>query len=241
MAANYTYKTHTYGGTTLRIITTHASNIKLENTVENGAAKTVKNAGEYGINGAFFVQYPQVEGQYENMVLNIAYYNGKCLRTKVTNRADAYTNDIGKGVIGWDDTKVRFDAIVTDADELDYVFDKNTWAQGGVALWLGFNNWREEYIEQGGSIGSDARRTAMVCNLKTDMIYLIITMSEVSVEDFRDAIQDFFGITDSLVLDGTYRGIMLDGGGSTQMYFGSSIDFSSGRAIPEIIAVRNKN
>ena len=34
MAANYTYQTHTYGGTTLRIITTHASNIKLENTVE---------------------------------------------------------------------------------------------------------------------------------------------------------------------------------------------------------------
>ena len=44
MAANYTYQTHTHGGMTLRIISTHASNIKLENTVENGAAKTVKNA-----------------------------------------------------------------------------------------------------------------------------------------------------------------------------------------------------
>ena len=247
MAANYTYKTHTYGGVKLHIIETKASNIKLVNTVDNnGNAKSVNQTGKTGINGAFFVRTPDPINhptQYKNMVLNIAYYHGKCLNTGV-NPDDAHTNDQGHGVVGWDGTFARYHEDITDADELNFVTKSNSWAQGGVALWLGTKYWKDKFIDQIGEslLKSSALRTAMICDLGTsNKVYLIITASATTVEKFRAAIEDLFDINDdSGLASEDFQGIMLDGGSSTQMYVDDK-NIGNSAAVPEHIILVNDN
>ena len=117
MAANYTYKTHTYGGVKLHIIETKASNIKLVNTAQDGSANTLASSNNYGINGAFFVMSENKE-EHANMVLNIAYYNGVCMKTGGKNENDAIHNNVGKGIVGWDGTYARYHENVGYDDEL---------------------------------------------------------------------------------------------------------------------------
>ena len=248
MAANYTYKTHTYGGVKLHIIETKASNIKLVNTAQDGSANTLASSNNYGINGAFFVMSGNDE-QHRNMVLNIAYYNGVCMKTGGINKGDAFKNDIGRGVVGWDGTHVRYHENIKSADAkaLSYIDGKNTWAQGGVALWLGTKHWKDKFIEQnaGQYVDKDANpalRTAMICDLGTsNKVYLIITTNATTVEKFRAAIEDLFDINDdSGLISEDFQGIMLDGGGSTQMSC-ANFEYTSTRPIPEIVALKSKS
>ena len=246
MAANYTYKTHTYGGVKLHIIETKASNIKLVNTAQDGSANTLASSNNYGINGAFFVMSENKE-EHANMVLNIAYYNGVCMKTGGKNENDAIHNNVGKGIVGWDGTYARYHENVEYADELDYINGKNTWAQGGVALWLGTKYWKDKFIEQNADRYIDetaypAYRTAMICDLGTsNKVYLIITTNTTTVEKFRAAIEDLFDINDdSGLASEDFQGIMLDGGSSTQMYVDDK-NIGNSAAVPEHIILVNDN
>ena len=222
-------------------------NVFTGRTVDNnGNAKSVNQTGKTGINGAFFVRTPDPINhptQYKNMVLNIAYYHGKCLNTGV-NPDDAHTNDQGHGVVGWDGTFARYHEDITDADELNFVTKSNSWAQGGVALWLGTKYWKDKFIDQIGEslLKSSALRTAMICDLGTsNNVYLIITASATTVEKFRAAIEDLFDINDdSGLASEDFQGIMLDGGGSTQMSC-ANFEYTSTRPIPEIVALKSKS
>ena len=240
MAENFTYQRHSYNGATLRIMKTHAKNIKLiNNAADGGSNKTIQQTGD-GINGAFFVRVPQERGEYVNMLLNVAYYHGKCLFTKDANYGDAYINNVGKGVIGWDGSSIEYNEDINNASYLDYVVKSSSWAQGGIAMWLGSSNWESKFTEQnaGNYIGNyTAKRSAMICELDgSKNIYLIATDTKVTVSKFRDAIQDYLNISDSNTPSNDFQGIMLDGGGSTQMHAGDHIDIL-GDAVPEHILV----
>lgn len=81
-----------------------------------------------------------------------------------------------------------------------------------------------------------AYRSALVVNINTNTAYLITAWNEVTVKNFRLAIMDNFSISEGD--PDIWKGILLDGGGSTQLY-GSDVHVSSERKIPQMIALAN--
>lgn len=87
----------------------------------------------------------------------------------------------------------------------------------------------------------------MVINTQTNTVYLIVAVasSDTTVRAFRNAIQSYFGITDSSNGNATcvYQGLLLDGGGSSAMRAmnsnGDVITTSAGRPLNQIIALIN--
>lgn len=228
MPENYTYTTHTYNGTKIHIISTPATNIRLNNYAKDGVANSVIDSVSYGVNGSFFVMSPiENSNEKKNDVLNICTYNG----TPVGSRdVDAMYNHIGDGAIAWNGSHILSFTNVRYSDDISFSTESDTWCQGGIALWLGDSNWQTKFKNQraaGDYLNSNKERTAMIANMNTDRIFLIVTEDKVTTPEFRATIQSYLGITDASNPSNTYKGIMLDGGGSAQM----RIENASGKVV----------
>lgn len=89
-----------------------------------------------------------------------------------------------------------------------------------------------------------ALRTAIVGEITTGYVNLIVTLDSTNFETFRGAIQQYFGITETSQYNYYYQGVMLDGGSSTSFRAknyntGGSYELgNTGVALPQIIALK---
>ena len=98
----------------------------------------------------------------------------------------------------------------------------SSWAQDGIALSLGKQNWsnRRDVSPNHAANGW----SAMVADCTTSTVYLIAVRdpgnkNTITQQNIRDAITEYFGITEGSTVNSRYKGILLDGSDSTQMRF----------------------
>ena len=96
--------------------------------------------------------------------------------------------------------------------------NSRAWAQGGVSMSLGNQNW-VSVVNKAVDVNSDHEGlSAIVVNLDTNKVYLIATAKNVNYVEFRSAIQSYLGLKDSAATnDPAWKGLFLDGGASTQL------------------------
>ena len=207
-----TYLTNTYEDVSLHIIKTAASNIQLINQL-NTTRKSMQNSGYYGINGGFF------NPTGDNRTLNIALNNGQCVGPYLNNFMNGYGNSVGTGAIIWNGSRLSVATNVKYAEA--YENAQTVWMQGGIAFWLGINDWADRFLAQdgvdSGYLTGYTKRTAMVADMNRSEVHLIVTEDLVNAASFRDAIQSYLGIHDGAQANNSYQALSLDGGGSSQM------------------------
>lgn len=211
MATNHSYKTGTYGGVDLHVITTAASNIKLLNLRQtDGGLKVLRNTSHYGVNGGWYNMSTDLK------LLNIAMQDGQ----PVGPSTQGNTNDVGMGAVAWNGTQVSAYTQAMSASDISGISGTGTWIQGGIALWIGYQGWEQKVKDQwaGTYLTGTACRTAMVGKLGYNQVDLFVTVEKVTFAAFRSAVQAFYGITsDSAQANNSHQGIMLDGSYSSQM------------------------
>lgn len=244
---NQTYET----SNGLHIITTHASNIRLLNQRVVSKQQTLKASGYCGINGAWF------NNGSNNAILNIAVQDGQCVGPDSQGMVN---ENVGSCIIAWDGTYARFYSGALNATPMlatGSAYLKNgTWIQGGIGLWLGYNDWLAMYKAQDNGASTSyytagaARRTGMLVypyGPYAGTIKLIVSNNALTVANFRAALQSYLGITDGPQLYADCQALMLDGDGSSEMVTKNALSQTvvfpadQSRGIPEIITLRNPN
>lgn len=248
MAKNHTCAQNTYTisgkSVTLYEISTRSSNIKVmsfaRKTGQNKLVKTLSASGEYGINASWF----DING--DKHIMNLAYQNG-VRQGSILNDADVheingvlpdgFTNSVGKSAIFRANGVLGFSSNIVNSSSS--LVSNSTWLQGGINLFLGDSDWSTKFNNEGGSAYlSPAKRSAMVADLMNDKVYLFAVTQNISPSTFRTAIMKRLSIQEGNTAY-KYFGIMLDGGGSTQMA-GDTISILSTRPIPQIVGLNDK-
>ena len=248
MAKNHVCAKNTYtvnGKTvTLYEISTRSSNIKVMSFArKHNQAKMVKTlpeSGEYGINASWF----DING--DKHIMNLAYQNGERQGSILDDVqvvegviTDGFTNSVGKSAIFRANGVLGFSSNIVNSSSS--LVSNSTWLQGGINLFLGESGGETKLdIEREGLYGGDARRSAMVADLTNDKVYLFAVTQGIPPATLRAVIMKRLSIQESNTTH-KYRGIMLDGGGSTQMV-GATITLRSSinRPIPQIVGLNDK-
>lgn len=236
------------GGYVLYMIQTTGSNIKLVNlnhALGNTSTQTtMQNSGYYGMNGSFY----NVSGNQG--LLNITMDSGATVGVGTDSNGNLYgkVNSIGSGLIAWDGSILRHYENITNASSISYLTNQNTWGQGGIALHLGSSDWLSRVESQPGAsayTSGYSPRSAMIINVSTNDVYLIMTSGLIDFATFRARIQQYFGISDGTTSYNTYKGIMLDGGTSSQIRgidgYGNTINwpFTQVRKLAALVTLKN--
>ena len=217
--ANYNVKERvTFNGRTFFVMKVKARDIELCNFGYHGSTdlKTLTEAGIIGMNGCFFGK----ASNGKTTLYNIAYQGGKPIGS-LSDDTDAKRNQTGKGLIYWDGTSLRFNDYVADVTSLKIPTASNSWMQGGINLYFGYNNWEtmmEPTMEdvEWNDLRGRAYRTAMVAHISKNDLYLFACpKTQITFSELRKDIFSYFGITEST--SSAYKGIALDGGISTQI------------------------
>lgn len=248
MAKSHTCAQNTYTisgkSVTLYEISTRSSNIKVmsfaRKTGQNKLVKTLSASGEYGINASWF----DING--DKHIMNLAYQNG-VRQGSILNDADVheingvlpdgFTNSVGKSAVFRANGSLGFSSNIVNSSSS--LVSNSTWLQGGINLFLGDSSWSTKFNNESESAyNSPARRSAMVADLANDRVYLFVVDQAVSPATLRAAIMKRLSIQDGNTTH-KYRGIMLDGGGSTQMV-GATINIPPTREVPQIVGLNDK-
>jgi hypothetical protein len=191
-------------GVELYTIRTTPDNIRLQAIDTN-----VTQTRSYGINGGFF---------WEGALLSIAVINDMPLKGKPGDYGSGWYNtgvqtDLKRGTLVWDEAAQRFSVqVVTHAGELAVTDRHRYWAQGGVSMGLqDETGWEREMIaEEMPSYDEGHMRSGVVFDAQQN-VYLIVTPTSCSAEEFRAAIKE--QLKDRRLVDGVF----LDGDGSSQL------------------------
>ena len=202
--------------------------------------KTLPESGEYGINASWFA----IDG--DKHIMNLAYQNGERQGSILDDVqvvegviTDGFTNSVGKSAIFRANGVLGFSSNIVNSSSS--LVSNSTWLQGGINLFLGDSDWSTKFNNEGGSAYlSPAKRSAMVADLMNDKVYLFAVTQNISPSTFRTAIMKRLSIQEGNTAY-KYFGIMLDGGGSTQMV-GATITLRSSinRPIPQIVGLNDK-
>ena len=248
MAKSHTCAQNTYTisgkSVTLYEISTRSSNIKVMSFArKHNQAKMVKTlpeSGEYGINASWFA----IDG--DKHIMNLAYQNGERQGSILDDSkvqvvegviTDGFTNSVGKSAIFRANGVLGFSSNIVNSSSS--LVSNSTWLQGGINLFLGDSDWSTKFNNEGGSAYlSPAKRSAMVADLMNDKVYLFAVTQNISPSTCRTAIMKRLSIQEGNTAY-KYFGIMLDGGGSTQMA-GDTISILSTRPIPQIVGLNDK-
>lgn len=236
MATNHTCIDFTdSAGRDFKIIKTKASNIKL---VGFNPPEKIRDTTYYGMNGSF---YDTVTYKVEN----IAYQDG----SPVGSVTGATKNLVGKSIVSWNGTTLAHYTNVADDTSSNVPKTSGSWAQGGVALFLCDTSWRTKYEAQFSEekqykdLDGVSARTGLLINTNTKYVYMVATRILSSlVSDLRRAMMEYAGLTEG-GSSGYWRGMMLDGGRSTQL-LGEDINLYVpvlSRELPQILSLKNKS
>jgi hypothetical protein len=192
-------------GVVLHTMRTTPDNIRLQ-TIETNVTDTPY----YGINGGFF---------WEGSLLSIAVQDNLPIKGKPGEYGSGWYNTgtdmkLKRGTLVWDATIKQFSVqVVTHAGQLKVTNKQNFWAQGGVSMSLGAQmDWEQNMIlENMPSFNEAHMRTGIVYDRQQNL-YLIVTPTPCTIEEFRFAILEKLNKHNNLL-----DGIFLDGDGSSQM------------------------
>lgn len=185
----------------------------LETTPDNVQLRTIETnvtgTPYYGINGGFF---------WEGALLSIAVVNDQPLKGLPGDYGSGWYNtgvqaDLKRGTLVWDEIARRFSVqVVLEAGELQVTDKQHYWAQGGVSMGLSNERtWDQSMIpEQMPAYEEAHMRTGLVYDAQQN-IYMIVTPTPCTIEQFRSAIIEKLG--ERHLVDG----IFLDGDGSSQL------------------------
>ena len=247
MAKNHNYKTGTYNNLLLHMIRTKASNITLKNL---RCKQSLKASGYYGVNGGFFNF--STASTNPRRVISLAKVDGAVVGP---NPNDGNSNNWnGGGIIVWNGKQLSalFNKPNTDAADIAGTSTAGTWAQGGISLWLGYSDYNTAVATGNGGTrpaqtqnNSRSARTALVADMESNYVYLIVTETPCDYKNLRKAIQAYFNISEGNKVDSRYAGLMLDGSGSTQMKVnrenGEDIEITGdGRSLAEVIVLKDE-
>jgi len=199
--ANYAYSQVTASnGISLHVLHTTPDHIQLT-AIDSNVTDTV----DIGINGGFF---------YGQDILSIAVQDHVPVKDKPRAYGSGwYNTKYDRGTLVWDGHQKQFSVqSVKSADEID-VFDRSHyWAQGGVSMNLANDYiWGLVIYYQALPAAHEARLRSGLVYDKMNQLYLIVTPTPCTADQFRQAIQE-------QIAPGQYKeGIFLDGDGSSQL------------------------
>ena len=191
-------------GIELHTIQTTPESIRLQAIAANVTATPY-----YGINGGFF---------WKGSLLSIAVVNDRPLKGEPGDYGSGWYNTgvdghLRRGTLVWDEIAKTFSVQVAwRADDLVATDKRHYWAQGGVSMSLGNEAMREPIMiaEQMPAYDEARMRSGLVYD-RDNRLYLIVTPTRCTVEQFRSAILTELG--DRHLVDGVF----LDGDGSSQL------------------------
>jgi hypothetical protein len=191
-------------GTVLYTLETSPDNVQLQRIDKN-----VTDTPFYGINGGFF---------WEGYLLSIAVVNDKPLRDQPGDYGSGWYNtgvdaNLQRGTLVWDEIARHFSVqVVTEAGELSVTDKQHYWAQGGVSMGLNRDlSWEQNMISEQMPAYEEARMRSGLVYDNLQNIYMIVSPTLCTVEQFRTAIIEKLGH------QGIVDGIFLDGDGSSQL------------------------
>ena len=202
----YTYHKATENGMTLHIIETDASNIR---PVQLLKTSNLKGSNEYGINGGWYTSTKPDDNNCN--ILNIAVSGGRPVGGGVNNKnepRDGSVSTVGKHAIFYTGSYMGYMEATNYEDLPGVKGNSRAWAQGGVAMSLGNQNW-VSVVNKAVDVNSDHEGlSAIVVNLDTNKVYLIATAKNVNYVEFRSAIQSYLGLKDSAATnDPAWKGL----------------------------------
>ena len=248
MALNSFYSSHL--PSPMYIYDTPSTNIKLRTLDQQ---KNLLESSYYGINGGWFNLGES--GEIGRGLLNVTYCDGAPVGSASygTPPRDGTAQTVGDAVIfccGYNAQLSEEKVNIADGEsalDIAGITHASSWAQGGIALSLGKQNWsnRRDVSPNHAANGW----SAMVADCTTSTVYLIAVRdpgnkNTITQQNIRDAITEYFGITEGSTVNSRYKGILLDGSDSTQMRFrnryGNDTKLSGAyRALCGIITLRN--
>ena len=234
----YTSHKATENGMTLHIIETDASNIR---PVQLLKTSNLKGSNEYGINGGWYTSTKPDDNNCN--ILNIAVSGGRPVGGGVNNKnepRDGSVSTVGKHAIFYTGSYMGYMEATNYEDLPGVKGNSRAWAQGGVAMSLGNQNW-VSVVNKAVDVNSDHEGlSAIVVNLDTNKVYLIATAKNVNYVEFRSAIQSYLGLKDSAATnDPAWKGLFLDGGASTQLRCAEA-EITTGRLLCQVIVLKSK-
>ncbi|GEM_PF-1194237 len=242
MATNHTCSTFVSGGLIFNVLQTKASNIRLINL---GTPKKIRDTSFYGMNASYFDTVTAPSGF--NKILNIVYQDGVCIGFGIDSE-DGEKNTVGKSVMTWDGSSLKYHDNVLFGSSSNVPKTSNSWAQGGVGLFLCDTQWENLYKgqlvgNQESDLGGISCRAGIMINTNTKNVYLINTTSPLAtVAMLRKAMMNHAGLTEGGSA-GYWRGMMVDGGLSVQLR-GDGMNayvVGAGRGIPQMIGLKDKS
>ncbi|WP_188540732.1 hypothetical protein [Paenibacillus segetis] len=204
----------------------HALVVKPESIELRAAERPLNEYHLYGMNGGFF---------YEDAVLSIAVNNDVPVKGAVREFGSGWFNaKYKRGTLVWDEVAGRFSIqVVSSADEIDVRDRGQYFAQGGVSMSLQDEaNWSTT-MEQEHLPAPDERRlrSGLVYD-DSGLLWLIVTPTHCTAEEFRDAIQN------TIAPGSKKEGIFLDGDGSSQLNSAEIKIRGDSRNLQQIIAIK---
>ena len=169
----YTYHKATENGMTLHIIETDASNIR---PVQLLKTSNLKGSNEYGINGGWYTSTKPDDNNCN--ILNIAVSGGRPVGGGVNNKnepRDGSVSTVGKHAIFYTGSYMGYMEATNYEDLPGVKGNSRAWAQGGVAMSLGNQNW-VSVVNKAVDVNSDHEGlSAIVVNL--DILYTLASIS----------------------------------------------------------------
>lgn len=210
MATTYTYTSKTTTqGLTLHMIKTTPQQIEI---LDLNCQQTLAASKRYGINSGYFNM-----GEKPYDMLNLAMCDGQALEYR--------WHDCGWGFLSWNGQKIALEFATQGSEVKANLTAKGTWGQGGYRMLLGYKNWLDDMVSSTEATRSvlvtdtTNARSAVVGDAQNNQVYLISTegTKQFSMSTFRNAIAEALGINNNGSSESSaYKGIILDGGGSTQ-------------------------
>lgn len=194
------------------------------------------------------IDVSSIHGLRPFAILNIALQNGKNVGSgwgfpDSDYAMDGTINLVGKSVICWNGSRLSCLNNIVHSTDAGVPQVQNSWAQGGIGLYLCDRNWTEKYTAESNtpSLSENAARTGILINTSTKYVYLFANRVMSTVPVLRAAMMAYAGLTNGGSA-GSWAAIMTDGGRSTQLYTAeNSTAALRARGVPQIIALKNKN
>lgn len=207
-------------GMKLHVLRTSPSNITLA-AIQNNVALTP----HYGVNGGFF---------YEKALLSIAIVDSMPVNGALGEYGAGEENaKYARGTLVWDGAMDKLSVqVVRMASELKVMDHTRFWAQGGISMSLGQDqNWLKQVETEQAPLPDEKRLRSAAVYDRDGKLYLIVSSTKGSLQEFRDAIVEKVG-------SGRLQdGIFLDGDGSSQLRSAEKVLTGDNRPVVQMIAL----
>lgn len=211
-------------GVVLHVLQTEPSSISLYSVNDN-----IVRSGISGINGGFF---------WENQLLSIAAMDGIPANGSPKQYGSGWFNaKYARGTIVYDRVAKTLDVQrAASVDDLNMTDSTKFWAQGGVSMNLNDESkwYNAAVIEEGLPAPDDQRLRSAMAYDKFGDIYLIVTSTKCTAEQFRTAIKS------SVAVENLDEAIFLDGDGSSQLLAGKVKLEGDNRKVLQMVVINGE-